>query len=389
MILWCPVCESRLYDAVLEFENVPIFQLLNVDEHATPEYFAPLDIVRCQACGHLYNRAYSEELGKRMYRGEVLSNVPVNFSMTRNLESIADWIGHNQFAGRAVVEVGAGSGHLARILAREAKSVMVFEPSIGLRPEMFPEENIDLINRDFSAAAVSSRADLIVCRQVLEHLADPLTFLREVGHVLRGDGRLYLEVPRAEYIEDHAALFDFHYAHVQYFHESNLLRLIAKAEFMVERSWLLKEGHDVGMLLRPHRGVDMRPVAALNSGRLAADLEHRHAEGRELLTSLPGDVVLYGATWHGVAFLNAYQLERQFAVAFDDNVDYAGYALYSSAQKIPVSEPDIGLLLSVNTVVITAYLHDRVIATKLRDIGFRGRIVSTRACGTQWSAFLP
>lgn len=381
MILQCPLCGVPSHEPVWGRERVPILPMLRVGESPQPDHFATLEVVRCSACGHLYNRAYDAALADRMYRSELLSSVPVHVSMSRYLEEIAQWIGRPQYASRRVIEVGAGSGHLARILAQAAHQLWVFEPCRGLRAEMLPEPNITLINEPFAASLVEQPADLIVCRQVLEHVASPLGLLRQIRAALRDGGALYLEVPRAEYIEDHAALFDLHYAHVQYFHEPNLLGLAAQAGFEPVRNWQIKDGHDVGVLLRPAR----HPVARdSGSGLQASDslcsrLEERRARTCAWLASVEGPVALYGACAQGAAFLDVFQAEGRFAVAVDDNPSYEGYALYSASQCVPVVRSTHEAARRSAHVVIAAYLHDTVIASRLREAGCAGQVVSLRA----------
>ena len=115
-----------------------------------------------------------------MYQAWTLTNAVVNLNISQELETIADWIGPHRYQGKHVIEVGAGTGDMARILARNAERVTVFEPSAALRPEMLPEENISLIGQLFDPALAPQNADLIVCRSVLEHVGEPLQLLR--GH---------------------------------------------------------------------------------------------------------------------------------------------------------------------------------------------------------------
>ncbi|MBI3021754.1 MAG: methyltransferase domain-containing protein [Candidatus Omnitrophica bacterium] len=380
MIETCPVCDTVLQEPVWVLERVPILPMLRLDELPQADHFATLEVVRCQMCGHLYNRAYHAALADRMYRGELLSNVPVHVTMTKNLEQIADWIGRSQYADKRVIEIGAGSGHLARILAQVATQVQIFEPCRGLRAEMLPEANITVIHEPFSSSAVDRPADLIVCRQVLEHVADPLAMLRDIRAALSATGSIYLEVPRAEYIEEHAALFDLHYAHVQYFHEPNLLRLAARAGFQVVQSWCLKQGHDMGVLLRPQHSVTAQGLGLVthDAEGLRRGLEGRRALGHAWLNSLEGTVSLYGATAQGVAFLHVFQSHRRFTAVADDNPAYAGYALYTTGQSVPIVDPTHEAIRRSDHLIITAYLHDEIIAERLRAIGFSGRIFSIR-----------
>ena len=380
MITACPVCEAQRAEPVWDIADAQIFQLLRMGEPLDLEPFAAVELVRCQRCAHLYNQSYEASLADRMYGGEVLSNVPVHVSMSKSLEQIAAWIGQDLLAGKRVLEIGGGSGHLARILARTAKRVWVFEPCRGLRAESLPEANITLRHEPYAAGRVEEPVELMVCRQVLEHVADPLAMLREIRSALSADGCCYLEVPSAEYIEEHAALFDLHCFHVQYFHAPNLLRLAARAGFGVVRSWQLKQGHDVGVLLRPQpaAAITDRPASALTAAGLRARLSERLEQLRAWLTSLDGAVSLYGATAQGGSFLHTFQADRRFVAVADDNPDYAGYALYSQAQTVPVVLPWHESFRRSDHVILTAYLHDVVLTERLRSSGFDGTIFSLR-----------
>ena len=176
-------------------------------------------------------------------------------------------------------------------------------------------------------------------------------------------------------------MFDLHYAHVQYFHEPNLLRLAARAGFEAVRRWQLKDGHDVGVLLRPQRRIPAEDAVwspVQRSDDLRRRLEDRRARTRAWLVSLEGTVCLYGATAQGLAFLHAFQSDRRFVAVADDNPGYEGYALYSSEQRIPVVGPRHDALRGSTDVIITAYLHDAAITDRLKAAGFSGEIVSVR-----------
>ncbi len=376
MIAACPVCEQSAATLVWETGAAPILQLLAAGEMARPEHFGRLTIVRCGACGHLYNQAFNEALSERMYGGDVLSNVPVHASMSRGLEEIANWIGVAAVAGKRVLEVGGGSGHLARILARTAAEVTVFEPSRGLRTESLPEQNVTVTRAMFSSARAGEPADLIMCRQVLEHVADPLALLREIRAALQADGGLYLEVPRSEYIEANASLFDLHYAHVQYFHEAHVLALAARAGFTLERRWHLKQGHDMGFLLRaaPAQAAHGIPAAVI-APALAERFDARRRDGRRVLAGLSGRIGLYGATWQGLSFLTTFDDDRAFAAVVDDNAGYDGFVLFSRRQRVPVVRPSLSELAELDAIIITAYLHEAAIRDTLQRIGYAGRLI--------------
>jgi 2-polyprenyl-3-methyl-5-hydroxy-6-metoxy-1,4-benzoquinol methylase len=374
MIELCPICRGSAAAPLWHREQSPIFQFLPVGYQPVATDFCELQIVQCAACGHVYNRAFDASLPGRMYGSENLSNVPVTQGMRVRLEQTVDWIGRERLENRTVVEVGGGSGGMARSVARDARDVFVFEPSRGITQAAFRERNIILVPEMFSAISAPCTADVVICRHVLEHTIDPLGMLEEMRKVLSPDGCVYLEVPNFEFIDRHSALFDFHSAHVQYFTPGRLAALAATAGLYPSREWASDDGRDFGLLLAQTeavRPVDNRPAA---SERLAARLSRRHQEYVAFLGARQDRLLLYGATWTAVAFLNAFADPPPFERVLDDNSGYAGLALYHPQMQVPVRLAEEAWLDVHGDLFICPYQHAEGITAKVRALGFEGRI---------------
>src|SRR6185436_9077369 len=95
--------------------------------------------------------------------------------------------------------------------------------------------------------------------------------------------------------------------------------------------------------------------------------------------TIRGPIALYGANAYSQAFLALYHEAGVFPVVFDDTPAYAGRCAYGPAGDIPIELPRADRLRGIGAVVITAYLHDRDIARKVRALGFDGPIHSVRA----------
>jgi 2-polyprenyl-3-methyl-5-hydroxy-6-metoxy-1,4-benzoquinol methylase len=72
--------------------------------------------------------------------------------------------------------------------------------------------------------------DAVLVNHVLEHLADPVGVLTELGRRLERDGRLYVDVPNADAYDHVGAL---HLAHIVHFTQRTLQALVARAGFDV------------------------------------------------------------------------------------------------------------------------------------------------------------
>ncbi|WP_407282802.1 class I SAM-dependent methyltransferase [Methanolobus sp. WCC1] len=89
-------------------------------------------------------------------------------------------------------------------------------------------ENTDLPEKSF---------DIICMFQMLEHVKDPVDFLRSVSKYLKDDGVLYIEVPNLRdaliyaYDLPHHYQFYFHASHLFYYSEKSLKKLLGMIGF--------------------------------------------------------------------------------------------------------------------------------------------------------------
>ena len=86
--------------------------------------------------------------------------------------------------------------------------------------------------------------------------------------------------------------------------------------------------------------------------------------------------MLYGATAYSQALVGLYPDTTFGELIFDDNSDYWGHRVYSRQQEIHIVKPDNQSLNSDDTVIICAYLHTEEIGSRLRNAGFKGKILT-------------
>jgi SAM-dependent methyltransferase len=91
------------------------------------------------------------------------------------LDVIEPWLAPT----RTLIDVGAGYGRLAVPLAERLEWVTVVEPTAGMR-ELIPDvDNMTVIASAWDDAEVQP-ADLVICSQVVHHVADPEPFLAKL-----------------------------------------------------------------------------------------------------------------------------------------------------------------------------------------------------------------
>jgi SAM-dependent methyltransferase len=122
-----------------------------------------------------------------------LPDVPEeNYWFRRHL-AVYEWIAA-RVVGLDVVDLAAGEGYGADVLARTARSVVGIEPN----PEAFAHASARYpgvaFRRDL-AETFSEPCDAVVFLQTIEHVADPEAVLRNVRASLRPGGVAYVTTP--------------------------------------------------------------------------------------------------------------------------------------------------------------------------------------------------
>ena len=139
--------------------------------------------------------------------------------------------------GKRVVEIACGSGEFLSLLCTIGGCEGVgFDPSyVASRAPRRSKGRVEVRTEHYSEAHARIPADLICCRHALEHLDDPLEFLRMLRRGLgeRRDTVLYFEVPNATWILDEFDLWDLIYEHFAYFCRESLVHLFRRAGFQV------------------------------------------------------------------------------------------------------------------------------------------------------------
>ena len=378
-IAYCVVCGETAAEPVFAVDCAPIHPFCPPTALGIAPGFGTLNIVACSSCGHLYNAAFDLDRLDDLYAASVLTNTPVSESMIRNLEVTADYILSRAPAHPLVVDVGGGTGVLSRTMARRAREVHLVEPSRALRQEDFAGTGVTLHQCNFPAPALGDcRFDVIVSRQVVEHIPEPLPFLEALRARLEAHGVAYIEIPSAEYIDRTRSIVDFHYPHVHYYRREEFEMLLVRAGFEVMEVVDVKDGHDRGFLLRAGRARAVSPPRGEATGSLGADLAERVQLGRARLNAIDGAIALYGANAYSQALFGLFP-NAKYAVMFDDTPQYEGQRAYGPGINLPIRRPSAEALEDVAVVIITAYLHDLGIGQRVRHLGFQGPIYTVRA----------
>jgi 2-polyprenyl-6-hydroxyphenyl methylase/3-demethylubiquinone-9 3-methyltransferase len=102
--------------------------------------------------------------------------------------------------GKTALDVGCGAGLLAEPLTRLAANVTALDASpelIVAAREHAAALGLDIDYRAGELAALDGKFDLVTCMEVVEHVADPAAFVRDLAARLAPGGLLIMSTPNA------------------------------------------------------------------------------------------------------------------------------------------------------------------------------------------------
>lgn len=217
----CPLCGSPHAD--------PLFQGVGFPAWA-PETPTEFSVVLCRECGLGYQRAalepgYARESAQGYAGFDKNRHFPFPRQSEENLRTRDLLL--DALAGREapnVLEIGANRGDMLALLKRARPELNI----LGIDPARCEHSSLPVVHACFDPALFSPCFHLVAMQHVLEHVADPVGFLRAATSVLAPGGALYVEVPHLGNALA-ARVDDFSPEHVCYFTPATLVLALQRA----------------------------------------------------------------------------------------------------------------------------------------------------------------
>lgn len=134
--------------------------------------------------------------------------------------------------GANVLEIGCGEGQVLRKLAKDGIQCVGLEP--GPQVLQITGDNLSIIKDFFPSPQVDDKFNLILHFGVLEHISDPVSFLKEQQKHLKADGVIICAFPNCEPDLEAGDISMFLHEHYNYFTKAGIISAAPKANLSVE-----------------------------------------------------------------------------------------------------------------------------------------------------------
>lgn len=382
----CPVCGQTAATRLDEPLSMPILmnRIYETASEGRSAALGPLEFVACSRCGFTWNLAFDPSL--IVYDEEYENDQTYSPSFREHMRARACDVVESIPANRAVVylEVGCGQGRfieeVVRIAGVRLQSAEGFDPAWRGADGTGPAGS--RIHRVYfnkgTASRLKSGPNVVVTRHTIEHVPDPINFLRAIREALGRDStaRLWVETPCVEWILKNRAMQDFFYEHCSLFTAGSLAFALEKAGFATPRVRHVFGGQYLWAEAVAAESVRMSdPVASAYEPLDFVRREFIRRWRNEISNAGDeGRVALWGAGAKGVSFSLLADPEQKIIDHVVD-VNPAKQGKYLPVSGTLVVSPAESALRKTKTVfVMNSNYMDEITATA-REVGLNARLV--------------
>lgn len=388
----CPACGGRALLPVLRLGSVPTNSCLMLDtpEEARAYPRGAMDLVFCEACCFVFNRALDPKLTEYSDRYEPTQGYSPTFRRFHQ-DLAARLVAETGLKGGTVVEVGCGQGEFLHLLCRLSGAQGIgFDPCLSeARADVVQDraDGVTLRGEFFSDdSARDLRCDLLVSKMTLEHIPSAGRFAALAQRVAQQSApgmQIFIQIPECERIFEHGAFEDVYYEHCNYFTEASLTALFARHGFRIEGVTREYAGQYLTIRGR-YTGEAGGEVPAAERARLRAMLEHfrdvcdrQIGEWRALVAQRQAAgkaVVVWGSGSKGVSFLTAIGGGDGISAAVDINPHRQGHFMVGTGH--PIIGPDALPAIQPATVIVMNGVYREEVAADLAARGLHPELLA-------------
>jgi len=352
----CRLCNSRNQETLIDFGEHPIVHNLKPEKGIMYDSFR-FHLIYCRDCGliGIENPIDAKILYENYFTVSAWKNQPHVPRLVEVMETI-----FHPLARSSILEIGCNDGSFLDYLVKKGyENLKGIEPTSdaseiakkkGYRIEHkfwslnFAKEYVDKVGK----------FDIIITRQVLEHIADLSDFLSAMRYALKDDGGLVIEVPDSEWNLDYLD-YSLWEEHVNYFTLESLTNLLHINGFTIvhaETTLFAGKALIVYCEKMSHKRLVLRNRLGDKIKKYGESFPYFRIKLREFLGRF-SNVAVYGCGARSSNFVNLAGIADQISFFYDDQKEKQN--LFVPGCEIQILDPeDLNLenqhiLLGVNT----------------------------------------
>ena len=238
------------------------------------------------------------------------------------------------------------------------------------------ENSYNVTRYDIGSPLPSNMYDCLVLSHVLEHIYDPLDFIKQISKYISSHGYIYIEVPNQENyhkLNDFGPLQEINLEHINYFSRYALTKLMIQSGFV---PIMVKDDY---FTMHSKKYYVIRSIFQKNANNMS--LEQYISDGFQyidnLIDKLPnidGRIFLYGCGQLLYKLINKLQQKYNIIYIIDNNLNLKNKSINSI--KIITLQEYVNIQEDSDTIIITSKQYSDAMTIDINKINSKIKIIT-------------
>lgn len=362
----CMVCQSETPASLIFTSKQYAMTGLFFDKPVESGANIPINLFSCPNCS--FTRLIAEAKTNKNYE---TVNRDTAGQMPHYIDQILSLLkNYDLKQSSTLLEVGSNDGSFLNYLSTEGMRNMIgVEPSSALSKICLSRGHKTFTNffgKNFveSNKQEIGNCDFVICRHTLEHVPDPLEIVQSAHAILKTGGKIFVEVPDAEFMFENAFGHEVWDEHLNYFTQNNLCQLLQDNFFEIEfiDSWDFRGTKNIVVLAsvrKLHQKFKLKKFDNNDILQRLFTFQERWrlvaSRCRENINSSPSPVFSIGASHPQINFLNFSGISNLVDYMIDDDLRKKDkFAILEKPLPI-ISTEDFISNFANGTVILSAF----------------------------------
>jgi 2-polyprenyl-3-methyl-5-hydroxy-6-metoxy-1,4-benzoquinol methylase len=370
----CLNCNSKKFKLFYHIKKFPTFFGAITKSQIKKINNFPLEVSYCIKCNLVQQtKPISEKYMNEVYNSKYY-NCPSPLKSGMGLREIHKfWNFFNSIKQKKgkVLEIASFDGYLMSLLEKKNWDVHGCDPSAEsiLARKKFKNK----IKTEFFRKGIYPKGefDLIIFRNLLEHIYDINKFLKDVNFSLKKDGHIFIDVPNIKSIIKAGSFGVFFHQHLSYFSTNTIVNILEKNNFKVLK---IHEGNP-NLFIYAQKKITNKKTITYKSDKKFLEKKMNVSQNMKskilkiFLKKNNQKIVLFGISALATSIVNIVpnNLKKKIVLLVDN--DKQKHGKYLSGSNFIIKNPSIIKKIKFDKVLICSYFFIKEIIDSLKKTG--------------------
>ena len=341
----------------------------------------PLEISICNKCKLIQQtKRIKEKILNKVYESKFY-NCPaptVSNIGKSEIEKFLKYFYSRRNKKKKLLEIACFDGFILKKLFKRKWDVYGSDPSPSTK-ELLKELGPKRIKQKyFNSNLFDTKFDIIILRNLLEHIYDIPKFLEELKKSLNINGKIYIDVPNIKETIKLGGFGSFFHQHVTYFSIETLNDILSKNGFVITH---FKEGNPNLFAEVKIKNPKLQGLKFKLFNPEIVKIKKKYKKFKKKIKNLfqnkNSKYILFGASSIATSLMGVLSKKELKKIILIADNDIQKHNKYLSGSNIRISSPKKIYKFNYDKILILTYLFEKQIIKSLLKLGIKKNKIST------------